>query len=232
MSKRRPPPKKRLSTPQIAGVVAVLLVLFAAVGTKAGLFTAPGFGWLVGEVPFPELMSEGQQPTDAVLRYSLELDVYGETELGFALEMRNSLRRRLPSLIFNLTPKEKEGVLTYVLFAGPAVDVVDTENLKAPLAGVLTNDITESWQPRATPLAFYLGERGTLPEAREFLASAEAGGVLGYIVQVSYPDGTGAYVILSGAFEGIVDARAWQLTLRENGYRDIPLIERRGRPPE
>ena len=232
MSKRRPPPKKRLSTPLIAGVVAVLLVLFAAVGTKAGFFTAPGFGWVVGEIPYPEVTSEGQRPTDAVLDYSLELDVYEETEKGFALEMRNSLRRRLPSLIFYLTPKESEGVLTYVLFAGPAVDVVDAENLKAPLAEVLTNDDPESWQPRATPLAFYLGERGTLPEAREFLAAAEAGGVLGYIVQVSYPDGTGGYVILSGAFEGISESRAWQLTLRENGYRDIPLIERRGRSPE
>ena len=232
MSKRRPPPKKRPSTPLLAGVAAVLLVVVAAVGTKAGLFVAPGFGWLVGEIPYPDLTSEGQQPIDAVLGYSLELDVYGEAELGFALEMRNSLRRRLPSLLFNLTAKESGEVLTYVLYAGPAVDVVDAENLKAPLRGVLINDDPESWQPRATPLAFYLGERGTLPEAQEFLAAAEAGGVLGYIVQVSYPDGTGGYVILSGAFESIVAARGWQLILRENGYRDIPLIERRGRSPE
>jgi hypothetical protein len=234
MPKRRPPPKKRFPLPLMVGAVGVLAVLIAIVLTAAGIFNVPGFGWLqglFGEDPYPELTLEGLQPNEPILRFSLELDVYEEGELGIALEMRNTLRDRLPSLIFNLTPMESEGVVTYALHAGPAADVVEAENLRVPLGEVLTRENPESWRIRETPRAFYLGETGTLAEAQEFLASAEADGVLGYILHVTYSNGTEGYEILSGAFEGVSEARGWQLTLRRAG-RDVPLIERRGRPPE
>ncbi len=109
--------------------------------------------------------------------------------------------------------------------------MVEAENLRAPLGAILTREDPEGWRIRETPRAFYLGERGTLTEAQEFLASAEDDGILGYILRVSYPNGVEGYEVLSGAFEGVTDARGWQLTLRENGFRDVPLIERRGRPP-
>ena len=62
--------------------------------------------------------------------------------------------------------------------------------------------------------------------------NAEAQGALGYIIQVSYPDGSEAYRVLSGAFDGAVAARWWQLNLRENGFRNLPLVERQGIWPE
>jgi hypothetical protein len=235
MSKRRPPPKKGLSRWRMGAVAGALLVAVAAVGTGAGFFNIPGFGFLqgwFGEIPDPELALEGVAQTGPVLRFSLELDVYEEGDLGLALEMRNTLRQRLPSLLFDLTPRFSEGTVTYALYAGPAVDVVDAENLRVPLGTVLTREDPESWPVRVTPRAFWLGESGSLEEARTLLEAAEADGVLGYILQVTYPDGTEGFEVLSGAFQGVPDARGWQLTLREKGFRDAPLIERRGRPPE
>jgi len=236
MSKRRPPPEKTFTVPRIAGAAAVLAVLIAAIGTAAGFFRVPGLGWLdglFGEIPYPELTLEGPQPTGAVLQFSLEWDIYDEAELGSALNMREALQQRLPELLFNLTPLESEGVMTYALHVGPAIDAVDAHNLKAPLAEVFTEvEDPESWRIQATPRAFYLGEREALTEAQELLASAEAAGIFGYILHVTYPDGSGAFQVLSGAFESVSDARGWQMILRETRFRDAPLIQRRGRPPE
>jgi len=236
MSRRRPPPpKKKFPIPFVVGAVAVLAVLIAAVGTAVGTFNVPGFTWLqerFGEVPLPSLTLAGPEPNEALLRFSLELDIYEEDEIGVALEMRNALRDRLPNLIFNLTPQDSEGVVSYILYAGPAIDMVEVENLRGPLGEVLTREDPESWPVRGTPRAFYLGERATLAEAQEYLSSVEAAGALGYILHVTYPDGSEGYEVLSGSFQGAKDARWWQLALRESGFRDVPLIERRGVPPE
>jgi hypothetical protein len=216
-----------------AGVLA--LVLIAAGGTAAGIFNVPGLTWLqgiFGEVPYPELTLPGAQPLEPVLRFSLQLDVYQEDELGVAIEMRNALRQRLPGLLFNLAPTGDAESASYALYAGPAVDAVEAENLRAPVSEVITREDPESWPMRATPRAFFLGETETLAEAEEYLVSVEAAGGLGYVLHVTYPDGSEGYQILSGAFEGVEDARWWQLALRRAGFRDAPLIERRGRPPE
>jgi hypothetical protein len=235
MSKRRPPPKKKFPIPLVVGAVAVLALLVAAVGTAVEVFNVPGFTWLqewFGETPSPSLTLAGPEPNEPVLRFSLELDLYEEDEMEVALEMRNALRERLPHLIFNLAPKDSEGVVFYALHAGPARDMVEAENLRGPLGEILTREDPESWRIRGTPRAFYLGERGTLAEAQEYLSSVETTGALGYILHVTYADGSEGYEILSGSFQGVEDARWWQLTLHEFGFRDVPLIERRGIPPE
>lgn len=235
ISHRRPPPKKRVTGARLAWGVVLLALVIAAGGTAIGFFNVPGFMWLqerFAEVPYPELTLDGPEPVEPVLRYSLELATYQEDEFALAVEMRNTLRGRLPALLFSLTPTERDGVVTYVLHAGPAVDVVDADNLRGPLGEVLTREDPEEWPVRTTTRGFYLGERETLEEAREYLAAIEADGALGYIVYVSYPDGSEAYEVLSGAFEGVDGARWWQLALREYGFRDVPFIERRGRVPE
>ena len=235
MSKRRPPPKKKFPIPLVVGVVAVLALLVAAVGTAVKVFNVPGFTWLqewFGEIPSPSLTLAGPEPNEPILRFSLELDLYEEDEMVVALEMRNALRERLPDLIFNLAPKDTEGGVSYALYAGPARDMVEAENLRGPLGEILTREDPESWRIRGTPRAFYLGERGTLAEAQEYLSSVEATGALGYILHVTYADGSEGFEILSGSFQGVEDARWWQLALREFGFRDVPLIERRGIPPE
>ena len=69
-------------------------------------------------------------------------------------------------------------------------------------------------------------------EAQDYLASVELDGIHAYILQATYPDGTAGYDILTGAFSGVADARPLQLILRGLGFRDAPLVERRGRLPE
>ena len=235
ISKLRPPPKKKHPVRLLAGVGVLAVVLIAAGGTAAGLFNVPGFTWLqglFGNIPYPELTMEGAQPTEAVLRFSLELDLYQEEELGVAIEMRNALRQRLPELLFTLVPKGVGDVASYALYAGPGADMVEVENLRVPISEVITREDPESWPIRATPRAFLLGESETRAEAQEYLVSVEAEGGLGYVLHVTYPDGSDGYQILSGAYQGVEDARWWQLALRKAGFRDVPLIERRGRPPE
>jgi len=213
----------------------VFLLLVAAVGTAVGMVSVPGFRWLqglFGEVPYPALSTGGVEPVDPALRFSLELDTFGEDELGIAMEMRNTLRNRLPDLVFNLTPLSREGTVTYVLHAGPASDVVDAENLRPRVAEVLIRDDPEAWPIRTTPRAFLLGEAATASEAQDLLTEAETRGVPSYILQATYPGGGVGYQVLSGAFYGTEDARYWQLALRDAGYRDVPLVERRGHPPE
>ncbi len=167
-----------------------------------------------------------------VTRFSLEGDTYAEDELGLAINMLTALRDRPTGLLFHLTPREVGGAISYHLYAGPATDAVEAENLKAPLEEILIREDPESWSIRDTPLAFSLGRRETLVEAQEYLAIADLQGAFGYIVQVSFPDGTVGYEILSGAFQTPEDAGWWRLVLQEAGFPDLPLIERRGRPPE
>lgn len=234
LSSRRPPPKRKVSPGALAGVVFILVVLASGVGTAMGAFSVPGFGWLegmFGEVPLAALERTGPVPTDPVLRFSLELDTYGEAEREIALEMRNTLRGRRPDLIFNLAPEESGGAVRYVLYAGPAADVVEAENLRVPMAELFRED-PESWPIRNTPRAFLLESAGSLQDAQRILLGYETSGVLGYILQVSYPDGSVGYEILSGAYQNTDDGRWWQLSLRELGLRDKPLVDRRGNPPE
>jgi hypothetical protein len=235
MSRRRPPPRKRFTAPVLAGVGIVLLVLLAVLVTATGLVSVPGLGWvgnMFGEVPYPALTLEGPEPLGPELRFSVVLDTYEEEELGLAIEMRNTLRSRLPELVFYLTPRLSGEDVSYTLQAGPAADVVEAENLKGPLAEVITREDPESWPIRPTPRAFHLGERESLDAARDLAESAEVSGALGYILQVTYSDGTNGYQVLSGAFQDVEEARWWQLALRDAGFRDVPLIQRRGRPPE
>jgi cell division septation protein DedD len=232
--RRGPPPKKR-PYGMMAGAGAVVILLGAAVGTATGIVNVPGFGFLrnmFGEIPLPALTLPGPQPVDPVLRFSLEVFSYEEEEFGQALEMRDAFRSRIPDLLFYLAPRETEQGLMYAVLAGPAIDRIEAENLRGQIAEVITREDPESWAVRETPRAFYLGERGTYQEAIEFLASVEEDGVHGYILQVTFSDGTEGYQVLSGAYEGTDDARALQLMLDRKGYRDLPLIERRGRFPE
>lgn len=234
-SRRKPPPKKRLNRPILAGIATAVVILIAAGGTALGFFSVPGFAWLQGssrDVPQPDLAREGPEPTGPVLRFSLELETYGGSELQVALEMRNALKDRLPDLVFHLSPMASDGLISYALQAGPAADMIAVENLRGPLAEVMTREDPESWPIRSTPRGFLLGTEATREEAEAFLADAEERGALGYVLPVAYSDGSEAYEILSGAFQGTQDARWWQLELRRSGFPDVPLVERRGRSPE
>ncbi len=235
LSSRRRPRRKLFTPPKVAGGIAALGILVAVVGTALGSFNVPGLTWLqdvFGRVPFPTEGVSGPQPVEPNLRFSLEYEVYDADELGVAIEMRNTLRGRLPDLLFHLTPQERNGAVSYALHMGPAADAVDAENLRGPLGEVFDREDPESWPIRVTPKAFLLGEMDTLAEAQEFMVNAEAQGALGYIVRVSYSDGSGGYRVLSGAYDGAVAARWWQLNLRENGFRNLPFVDRQGIWPE
>lgn len=232
--RRRPPPPRKRPIGSLVAVVLALAAVAVMVGTVLGVFTLPGFGFLPGfqrDLPEPSLALPGPQPNEPLLRYSLEVFRYTEEELAFAVELQSELRARLPDLLFVLAPEDSRSGVAYVLLAGPAESLIDVENVRATLAGVITREIPESWRVRETPRAFFLGERGTLQEAREFVASLEDSGIFGYVLHATFPGGTDAYLVLAGAYEGVSDARRLQSILRQAGVGDAPLIERRGRFP-
>ncbi len=233
--RRRPPPRRRLLGSPVILILALAAVSVAAAGTVLGAFTLPGFGFVQGlgrRLPDPPLVLPGPEPNEPLLRYSLELFRYHEEELAFATQMRSELRSRFPGLLFVLAPDDSRGTLSYALLAGPATTLIDVENLRARIAEVMTREPPESWRVRETPRAFFLGERATLAEAREYLASVEDKGVFGYVLHATFPGGTDTYLVLSGAYQGVADARPLQVILHQRGFREVPLIERRGRLPE
>jgi len=237
---RRPPTRRppRRGFPWKVWTVGLLLLalLVAAGGTALGFFSVPGFTFLqgyFGELPEPEMVLEGPQPVEPVLGYSLVLLHYDQGEVADALEMRDALRSRLPDLLFILTPESYQGgEVSYVLMAGPALDRERADGLREPLGEVLTRENPESWEVRNTSRAFFLGESESLQEARDRVAALGEEGIHAYVLHVSYPDGTRAYRVFSGAYEDAQDAQPLQRILRGAGHRDAPLIERRGTLPE
>ncbi|MFO8175654.1 MAG: hypothetical protein R6T96_15310 [Longimicrobiales bacterium] len=233
--RRRPPPKKKFPFGLVAGIVVGLGIAGAALGTALGFLSVPGLTFLEGyfaEIPDPPLTLAGPQANEEVLRFSLVLFTYEEGGLGDAVEMLDALRARLPDFLFALVPGEDGSRRVYSLMAGPAYDRIEAENLREPLSGVLVREDPDSWVIRETPRAFYLGERETLAEAEEYLRSLSGNGIEPYILYVTYADGSEAFEVLAGAYRGVADARPLQMILWENGFRDLPLIERRGRLPE
>ncbi len=233
--KRRAPPKKPFPFGRVAAIVVLLGVIGAAAGAALGYIQVPGLGFLkdyFGDIPDPPLTLAGPEANEDVLRFSLVLFAYESDDLADANEMLTALRSRLPQLLFFLTPQEDDGQERYVLMAGPAYDRIQAEELRSPISEVLTREDSNSWAVRETPRAFYIGERQTLPEAEEYLNSLSMERVYPYILHVTYSDGTEAFEILAGAYEGVQDARPLQRILWDSGLRDLPLIERRGSLPE
>jgi hypothetical protein len=233
--KRRRPPKKKFPFGLVAGIVIFLGAVGTVAGTAFGYLNVPGLTFLqdyVGGTPDPPLTLAGPQPNEEVLRFSLVLFNYEQEDVGDATDMLDALRSRLPELLFILVPGEAAGESVFTLLAGPALDRIQAEDLRDPLAAVLSREDPESWAVRETSLAFYLGERETLAEAQDYMDSFGSEGLYPYVLHVTYPDGSEGYEVLSGAFEGVLDARPLQLALRDGGFRDVPLIERRGRLPE
>ncbi len=229
---RRPPPKRRFPVALVVGGVAVLAVVGVLGGVAFGYLNIPALAFLqdyVGEPPEPPLSVPGPEPTEAVVRFSLLLDTYRDR--ATAVEMADALEARLPDLLFVVVPRLQEGETVYDLLAGPALDRIEALDLKGPLAEVLTREDPESWAIVETPRAFLLGERGSREEAERLAADLAGRGIGAYVLRVSYPDGSEAFRVYSGAFAGVEDAGALQRLLRRHGYREVPLVERRGQLP-
>ncbi len=91
----------------------IVLVRRAAPPWASSMFLAsPGSRVSSGKSPTLRWRS-GPQPIEPILRFSLEMDVYEEDELGVAIEMRNTLRERLPDLLFNLYRMGPEESVSY-----------------------------------------------------------------------------------------------------------------------
>ncbi len=223
-------PKKTFTPGRLIGLLGVVLVLGAAGLTASGVLNIPGFTFLqryFNEIPDPPLTLAGPQSTDPLLSYSVELD--SEDDLSLAVRHLDAWRDRFPTLLFTLVPMELDGMLSYSVLAGPAVDEIQAMALRDQLAAI---DRPEVWQIRETPRGFLLGRLESLTEARNLLSTVEGEGIFGIVLQVNLTDGTEGYDVFAGAYEGIADARPLQMVLRRAGFPDAPLIERRGRRPE
>jgi hypothetical protein len=233
--KRRPPPKKKAPVGKYVTMALILGALGAVGGTAFGFLNIPGLTVLqeyTGSVPDPALTLPGAQPTDQVIQYSLVIfDDYSENNLDQARGMVEALELELPQFNFFLTPLVVDGTVTYFVMAGPAYTPLEAEDIRTPLQVELPREDADLWAVRPTPRAFYLGGRETLAEAQEFLAGIEEGGIDAYILQFSYDDGSTGFVVLTGGFESVEEARRMQIILRRAGFGDAPLIERRGLYP-
>ncbi|MGD2120199.1 MAG: hypothetical protein PVJ76_00575 [Gemmatimonadota bacterium] len=235
LSDRRKARRKLFTARRVSVGVVIVGLLAVLFGTARGVFDIPGLMWLQDlfyEIPPPALEVEGRDPVGPVLRYSLELKTYDQDELELAIEMRDALRARDPQLLFNLSPMLVDGAVTYILYAGPAADAVEAENLRAPLEGIFEREDPESWRPVVTSRAFYLGRETTLEGAQDLVESVEAQGALAYILRTAYSDGSEGFEVLSGSFETAEEARWWQEDLHRRGFEDLALVDRRGSPPE
>jgi hypothetical protein len=181
-------------------------------------------------VPAP-IVLPGPLPESSVMSHVLYIDSWREAETPGA--WASALHERAPELLGFVTPLLIEGDQRYALLVGPAHSVAEATALRDPLAVAfeLLNPDPESWAVQESPYSFYFGEYQTIEEANSRLRDLAGLAIPAFVLQVTYPAGTGALRVYGGAFSDEVQAEGMGRLLNEHGLMDIPLTERRGRLP-
>lgn len=181
-------------------------------------------------VPAP-IVLPGPLPESSVMSHVLYIDSWREAETPQA--WASAIQERMPELLGFVTPLLIEGDQRYALLVGPAYSVAEATGLRDPLGKALEllNPDPEGWAVQESPYSFYFGEYETLQEADERVQELAGFAIPAFVLQVTYPAGTGALRVYGGAFSDEGQAGGMGRLLNQQGLSDIPLTERRGRLP-
>ncbi len=232
----------RSRTPALAGAAA-LVVVAAAAAAWFGFIPIPGFSRPAAAdpnvaAPAPAATvasSPAAAPTEPPpLRVSLALGAFEDAAV--ARLQASSLSEQRPDLLFVVAPVESGGTVYYRLLAGPAEDSSAAVAIREKLATTLTREDPSSWTIRPTPLAFELGDRADLAEAKARIADLASVDIPAYVLELPPRTATGAirlrYRVYGGAFADVEEAAYFQSLLVSKGFPDARLTERTGRHPE
>ena len=244
---RTPPPAEPKPSASRSGPLALfagLAVLAVLAAARFGVIEIPGItpatavpdaapaappaATTTASAPVPA------SPESPPLRVSLALGAFENA--GAARLQANSLSEQRPDLLFVVAPVESAGKIYYRLLAGPAEDSASAVALREKLATTLTREDPSTWLVRATPLAFELGDRAELAEAKARVADLASVDIPAYVLELSPRTATGAirlrYRVYGGAFADAEEASYFQSLLVSKGFPDARLTERTGRHPE
>ncbi|MFW6200671.1 MAG: SPOR domain-containing protein [Gemmatimonadota bacterium] len=217
------------------------LAVILAVGTVGahwfGIVDVPGLDRVLASVlgpagtgVAPTVDTSGPQPTSPVQSQSLLIDVYRDAQA--AADVALALQDRLPDRLFGVAPVQRGGDVVHRLLAGPANTPDQAADLREALSQVLSREDPSGWSPQATSLAFVIDELPDLDGARARVQAATGSEVFGYVLEVTYPDGSTAYRVYAGGYSSPEEARALQGILSQAGIGDATFTERRGEVPE
>lgn len=173
----------------------------------------------------------GPQPETPVMSHVVFVDAWREAETPSTWAA--ALRERMPDLLGFVTPLSIEGDRRYALLVGPAQSAVEATQLRDPLATALAllNPDPDGWAVQDAPYSFFFGEYETLGEANGRAQELANLAIPAFVLQVTYAVGTEALRVYGGAFSDELQAGWMGRLLNDSDLSDVPLIERRGRPP-
>ena len=225
-------------------LVLILLLVIAGVLAAAwyGVVEIPWLSpWLSSAsasiAPTPsagEASAAPARPTLSGPPMSMALESF--TDPALARLQASSLNEQHSDLLFVIAPVRLDGQVYHRLLAGPASDSADAARLRATLASLLTREDQSTWALRPTPLAFHLGDRVQLDEARLRVEELSRVDIPAYVLELPARPNAGAttpcYRVYEGAYSGEEEAMYFRDLLASNGFPDARLIERTGRHPE
>ena len=148
-------------------------------------------------------------------------------ELLVALNRVTDLSEIEPELLFHVEPLEREGTMFYHVMAGPVPDSTaalalrDTLIARGHKTGPTPTDV------RATPLAFLIGDYGTVESAQEQNDILRRLDIPGYVLQGTAADSAPLYRLYVGGFSTAAEAAIIRQMLQSAGIRDS-LVTRTG----
>lgn len=160
--------------------------------------------------------------------YSVTLGSF--TDQAGADARRRALEGLLPRGLLYTAPVRVGGTGYHRLLLGPAPDSAGAAALAAETAEALGAD-PGGWVVRPTPLAFHLGEYGSLEEAGSEVTRWQEEGIPVYVLSVMYSDSTLGFRVYAGAYADATEATYLGEMLSAVGVGTAPLIPRVGTLP-
>lgn len=221
--------------------VRLVMIAVATIGVLGGGFLAMAYSGLIsieGITPPEEFRSyvrppvalPGPTPQTAIMSHVLFLDSWGT--MAEALPVTDALQRRLPNLLFFVTPLDVDGALEFALYAGPAYSAAEATALREPVAVANVRENPDDWSVREAPYAFYFGEYASAGNAQGKVQALARASIPAYSLQVEYADGTTRVRVYGGAFRDEIEAEEMGRMVTDADVGEMVLTSRRGTVPD